>query len=245
MRKGKQKSIDTLMGALAEAESRAFYEEEDNVLNDLDELLNVFLRKGEEPERRQLLKEYDSGLPLTGPEGIRRKLGAIDMEFFGRAYFPHYFSKPSPGFHRDLDAIWQQGVLKGRFPITPKVAREIDRLPGCRRAVAAPRGHAKSTTLTFKGSMHAILYQYKHYPIILSDSSDQAEGFLENIRVEFEENGLIREDFGNLQGKVWRNNVILTTTNIKVEAIGSGKKIRGRKHRNWRPDLLVLDDIEK
>ena len=103
MRKGKQKSIDTLMGALAEAESRAFYEEEDNVLNDLDELLNVFLRKGEEPERRQLLKEYDSGLPLTGPEGIRRKLGAIDMEFFGRAYFPHYFSKPSPSFHRDLD----------------------------------------------------------------------------------------------------------------------------------------------
>lgn len=54
------------------------------------------------------------------------------MEFFGRAYFPHYFSKPSPGFHRDLDAIWQQGVLKGRFPITPKAAREIDRLPGCR-----------------------------------------------------------------------------------------------------------------
>ncbi len=135
-------------------------------------------------------------------------------------------------------------MLKGRFPITPKAAREIDRLPGCRRAVAAPRGHAKSTTLTFKGSIHAILYQYKHYPIILSDSSDQAEGFLENIRVEFEENGLIREDFGNLQGKVWRNNVILTTTNIKVEAIGSGKKIRGRKHRNWRPDLLVLDDIE-
>lgn len=46
MRKGKQKSIDTLMGALAEAESRAFYEEEDNVLNDLDELLNVFLKEG-------------------------------------------------------------------------------------------------------------------------------------------------------------------------------------------------------
>lgn len=244
MRKGKQQSIDTLVGAITEAESRAFYEEEDHTLNDLDDLLNVFLRKGEEPERKQLLKEYDAGLPRTGPNGIRKKLGAMDLEFFGRAYFPHYFSRPSPDFHRDLDAIWQQGVLKGRFPLTPKAAREIDRLPGCRRAVAAPRGHAKSTTLTFKGSMHAILYQYKHYPIILSDSSDQAEGFLENIRVEFEENGLIREDFGNLQGKVWRNNVILTTTNIKVEAIGSGKKIRGRKHRNWRPDLLVLDDIE-
>lgn len=243
-RQGKQKSIHTLIGALTEAESKAFYDEQDTTAHDLDSLLNTFLRKDNDPVRVQLLKEYEAGLPVTGPDGIRKRLGAIDMEFFGRAYFPHYFSRPSPEFHRDLDAIWQQGVLKGRYPLTPKDAKAISRLPGCRRAVAAPRGHAKSTTLTFKGTMHAVLYEYKHYPIILSDSSDQAEGFLENIRVEFEENGLIREDFGDLQGKVWRNNVILTASGIKVEAIGSGKKIRGRKHRNWRPDLLVLDDIE-
>lgn len=244
MRKRKNASITALIGAMAEAESKAYYDEQDTLLNDLDQLLNAFLRKDNKPERQQLLKEYEAGLPVTGPTGIRKRLGAIDMEFFGRAYFPHYFSRPSPEFHRELDAIWQQGVLKGRYPLNSQIAKEISRLPGCRRAVAAPRGHAKSTTLTFKGTMHAVLYGYKHYPIILSDSSDQAEGFLENIRVEFEENGLIQEDFGNLQGKVWRNNVILTSTNIKVEAIGSGKKIRGRKHRNWRPDLLVLDDIE-
>ncbi len=244
MRKRKNASITALIGAMAEAESKAYYDEQDTLLNDLDQLLNTFLQKDSTPERKQLLKEYEAGLPVTGPTGIRKRLGAIDMEFFGRAYFPHYFSRPSPEFHRELDAIWQQGVLKGRYPLNSQIAKEISRLPGCRRAVAAPRGHAKSTTLTFKGTMHAVLYGYKHYPIILSDSSDQAEGFLENIRVEFEENGLIQEDFGNLQGKVWRNNVILTSTNIKVEAIGSGKKIRGRKHRNWRPDLLVLDDIE-
>lgn len=243
-RQGKQNSINTLIGALTEAESRALYDEQDTSAYDLGCLLETFLHKDSDPARVRLLKEYEAGLPATGPEGIRKRLGAIDMEFFGRAYFPHYFSRPSPEFHRDLDAIWQQGVLKGRYPLAPKDARAISRMPGCRRAVAAPRGHAKSTTLTFKGIMHAVLYGYKHYPIILSDSSDQAEGFLENIRVEFEENGLIREDFGDLQGKVWRNNVILTASGIKVEAIGSGKKIRGRKHRNWRPDLLVLDDIE-
>lgn len=243
-RQGKQNSINTLIGALTEAESRALYDEQDTSAYDLGCLLETFLHKDSDPARVRLLKEYEAGLPVTGPEGIRKRLGAIDMEFFGRAYFPHYFSRPSPEFHRDLDAIWQQGVLKGRYPLAPRDARAISRMPGCRRAVAAPRGHAKSTTLTFKGIMHAVLYGYKHYPIILSDSSDQAEGFLENIRVEFEENGLIREDFGDLQGKVWRNNVILTASGIKVEAIGSGKKIRGRKHRNWRPDLLVLDDIE-
>lgn len=111
-----------------------------------------------------------------------------------RAYFPHYFSRPSPEFHRELDNIWQQGVLKGEYPTTPAKVKKISRMNGTKRVVAAPRGHAKSTSLTFKGSIHAIVYEYKHYPIIISDSSEQAEGFLDNIRVEFEENEALKED---------------------------------------------------
>lgn len=244
MRVGKKGSIDALIGAMTEAESKSFYDEQETVLNDLESLLKTFLYKDNTPERVRILKDYEAGSPLTGKGGIRQRLGAIDMEFFGRAYFPHYFSRPSPEFHKELDAIWQQGVLKGQYPITPAKIKEISRMNGTKRVAAAPRGHAKSTTLTFKGTMHAIVYGYKHYPIIISDSSEQAEGFLDNIRVEFEENEFLKEDFGDLTGKVWRSNVLITSTNIKVEAIGSGKKIRGRKHRNWRPDLLVLDDIE-
>ncbi len=210
----------------------------------LKDLLEVYLYRDTSPERRSLLKEYKNGSPLTGEFGIRKKLGAIDLEFFGKAYFPHYFSRETPEFHRELDRIWMDGVLKSKYPLTKKDSKTISRLPGCKRGIAAPRGHAKSTNLTFKDTIHAIVYEYKHYPIILSDSSDQAESFLDNIRVEFEENEAIKEDFGNLQGKVWSSGVIITSTDIKVEAIGSGKKIRGRKHRNWRPDLLVLDDIE-
>lgn len=244
MRVGKKGSINALIGAMTEAESKSFYDEQETVLNDLESLLKNFLFKDTTPERLRILKDYEAGAPLTGKGGIRQRLGAIDMEFFGRAYFPHYFSRPSPEFHKELDAIWQQGVLKGQYPITPVKIKEISRMNGTKRVAAAPRGHAKSTTLTFKGTMHAIVYGYKHYPIIISDSSEQAEGFLDNIRVEFEENEFLKEDFGDLTGKVWRSNVLITSTNIKVEAIGSGKKIRGRKHRNWRPDLIVLDDIE-
>lgn len=244
MRVGKKGSINALIGAMTEAESKSFYDEQETVLNNLESLLKTFLFKDTIPERLRILKDYEAGAPLTGKGGIRQRLGAIDMEFFGRAYFPHYFSRPSPEFHKELDAIWQQGVLKGQYPITPVKIKEISRMNGTKRVAAAPRGHAKSTTLTFKGTMHAIVYGYKHYPIIISDSSEQAEGFLDNIRVEFEENEFLKEDFGDLTGKVWRSNVLITSTNIKVEAIGSGKKIRGRKHRNWRPDLIVLDDIE-
>ncbi len=245
MKPKKNNGLQMLNEALKEAESKIYADDDVQEENDLKQLLDIFLTRGDEPERIKLKKEYERGItPLTGKNSIRQKLGAIDMEFFGRAYFPHYFSRPSPDFHRELDDIWHNGVLKGIAPITPLAAKKISRMPGTRRAVAAPRGHAKSTNLTFKGSMHAILYQYKHYPIILSDSSEQAEGFLDNIRVEFEENTAVREDFGDLCGKVWRSNVLITKTNIKIEAIGSGKKIRGRKHRNWRPDLLILDDIE-
>lgn len=192
--------------------------------------------------RQQLLKEYKQGAQLTGPKGLRKKLAAIDLGYFGRAYLSHYFVRESPEFHEKLDDIWAQGVMKGKNPVTEKKA--ISRAKGCRRGIAAPRGHAKSTNFTFKDTLHAILYEYKHYPIILSDSSEQAEGFLTDIKTELEENKDIIEDFGNLQGKVWKSSVILTSTDIKVEAIGSGKKIRGRRHRNWRPDLIVLDDIE-
>ena len=243
MKQRKMRSINALVGALAEAESK-LYNEDSTDLKGLCTLLKDFLKRDDTPERVRLRREFEAGLPLTGEDGLRRKLGAIDMEFFGRAYFPHYFSRPSPEFHRELDAIWQQGVLKGRYPLTPADTKAISRLPGVRRAVAAPRGHAKSTNLTFKGTMHSTLYGYKHYPIIISDSSEQAEGFLDNIRVEFEENTAILEDFGSLAGSVWRSNVLVTKTNIKIEAIGSGKKIRGRKHRNWRPDLIILDDVE-
>jgi hypothetical protein len=210
----------------------------------LKDLILIYATRDNTPERKALYNDLKNGLPLTGGNGLRKKLGAIDLEFFGKAYFPHYFSRETPDFHRELDRIWMDGVLKGKFPLTKQDSKIISRLPGCKRGIAAPRGHAKSTNLTFKDTIHAIVYEYKHYPIILSDSSDQAESFLDNIRVEFEENEAIIEDFGDLRGKVWSTGVIITSTDIKVEAIGSGKKIRGRKHRNWRPDLLVLDDIE-
>ncbi|PWM21323.1 MAG: hypothetical protein DBX44_08610, partial [Oscillospiraceae bacterium] len=120
-------------------------------------------RPGRWPEeRRRLWQEYWAGLaPLTGKDGLRRQLGAIDLAYFGRAYLPHYFIRKSPRFHEELDDIWMDGVLKGCSALTS--AETINRKPGCKRAIAAPRGHAKSTSFTFKDNLHAILYQYKHY----------------------------------------------------------------------------------
>ncbi len=202
----------------------------------------VFQNQDHPEIRESLYSDFLSGKTLFGPDGLRKKLAAIDLSYFGRAYLPHYFIRESPKFHNELDQIWSTGVLKGLNPLKDK--KIIERAKGNHRAIAAPRGHAKSTNFTFKDTLHAIVYEYKHYPIILSDSSEQAEGFLTDIKSEFETNTRIIEDFGRLQGNVWKSSVLLTSTDIKVEAIGSGKKIRGRRHRNWRPDLFILDDVE-
>lgn len=238
----REKSIDRLAKAMREASSKRSGTAGNNDAQ-LRALTEEHLRAGNEPERRELLRRYRAGDPLKGENGIRRALAAMDLAYFGRAYLPHYFSRPSPQFHAELDTLWREGVLKGVMPIGDD-AKLVDAQDGCRRATAAPRGHAKSTNLTFKGSLHAALYRYKRYVIILSDTSDQANGFLSAIKDELEDNGAIREDFGDLTGGVWRENVIITSHGVRIDAIGAGQKIRGRKHKNWRPDLMVLDDIE-
>lgn len=202
------------------------------------------LRNGSHMEkRREIQKRYINGADLLGKSGLRKELAAFDLAYFGRAYLPHYFSRESPQFHEELDAAWSRGVLKGKDPFQD--AKVIARMDGSRQAIAAPRGHAKSTNFTFKDALHAALYGYKHYILLLSDSSEQAEEFLEKIRDEIEDNYNINADFGRLKGdKCWRSSVIVTQNDVKIQAIGSGKKVRGRGHRNWRPDLIILDDIE-
>ena len=221
---------------------RELEEEEDIEIKNNEEyqtkLFEEYVLRGSDhqEERRKLNERYLSGEELMGEHGLRKELAAFDMSYFGRAYLPHYFIRKSPHFHEELDEIWSRGVMKGRNPL--KEAKVISRLKGSRQVVAAPRGHAKSTNFTFKDSLHAILYAYKHYILILSDSSEQAEGFLDDIKTELEDNAKIIMDFGSLKGdKAWRTGVILTKTDIKAEAIGSGKKVRGRRHRNWRPAL--------
>ncbi len=210
----------------------------------LRDLLEKHLYLDDSSERVKLRKEYLSGGAITGADGIRKKLGAIDLAFFGRAYLSHYFVRESPTFHAELDKLWKDGVLKGINPFSKRDAASINRMAGSKRVTAAPRGHAKSTNLTFKDGLHAVLYEYKKYILILSDTYDQAVSFLVAIKEELEENPAIAEDFGYLAGKIWKEDVLLTSTRIKVQAKGSGQKVRGLKHKNWRPDLIVLDDVE-
>ena len=168
---------------------------------------------------------------------------ATDLEYFGKYYLPHYFSLPAPPFHRELDALWRERVMDGADPV--RDACRILSKTGTRTAVAAPRGHAKSTVMSLKNALHAALYGYKRYILLVSDTETQAVGFLDAIKSELEENPRILRDFGEQPGKkTWKTSSILLANGCRIDAAGSGQKLRGRRNHERRPDLILCDDIE-
>ncbi|MBQ4578791.1 MAG: phage terminase large subunit [Clostridia bacterium] len=168
---------------------------------------------------------------------------AADPLAFGRKYLGHYFPGPTPAFHKKMCRLWQKQVMKGRTP-APETLPHMLSAPGCRLALAAPRGHAKSTVMSLQNALHAALYGYKKYILLVSDTESQATAFLDCIKAELEDNELLLADFGPQKGKVWKSSVILLQNGCRIDAVGSGQKLRGRRHGARRPDLILLDDIE-
>ena len=83
-------------------------------------------------------------------------------------------------------------------------------------------------------------------------STDQSVDLLTAIKGELESNPLLIEDFPDVAEppnskpgpERWRKGDIITRNGVKVLALGAGQKVRGRKHRQHRPSLIILDDIE-
>ena len=162
---------------------------------------------------------------------LTRMLGQ-NFSFFRRHYFSHYHKSPDADFHKDLT-----GIL-----------REITTKRGSKYAIAAPRESAKSTIVSLEYVIYCICYKIERYIVIISSTNDQATGFLGDIKKEFESNELLIQDFPNIceVGKPprWTQKEIVTRNNIKVLALGTGQQIRGRRNREFRPSLIILDDIE-
>ena len=115
-------------------------------------------------------------------------------------------------------------------------------------AIAAPRGHAKSTAITFAYILAAILFRQSNYVIILSDTEGQATLFLNDIKKELIENEDIIQLFGVEKiEKDQETDIIVRMTDghrFRIQAKGSEQRVRGLKWRNQRPDLIIGDDLE-
>lgn len=156
----------------------------------------------------------------------------LGYDFFVSNYFPHYVRSP-----------YRSELHDYLFKTLPEILQDPKSV---NMATAAPRGEAKSTLVSQLFTLYCLVTQKKRYALIVMDSINQAYPMLESIKVELEFNQRLRIDFPEVagQGRVWQATTILTKANQKVEIAGSGKKLRGLRHGAYRPDLVVLDDIE-
>lgn len=116
-------------------------------------------------------------------------------------------------------------------------------------AIAAPRGHAKSTAVTHAYVLANVLFRVKDHVMIVSDTESQAAAFLLDIKTELSENEVLVDTF-DIDTNFIRDRETELICRFKdghvfrIIAKGSEQKLRGTKWNNKRPDLIVGDDLE-
>lgn len=183
---------------------------------------------------------------------------------FGRVYLPHFFDNVTPPYHHCLDRLlvgdYTQSDLE-RW--TEDLGIEVFEGDPLLRllAVCIFRGGGKSVFAILFDTLRRICHGLDPYIIIGSDTVGQAASQLEDIKDELASNEKIRADFGNLKPSagvwreaevvqrndgrvVWREGQIITTNRVRVDAIGRGGKMRGRRFGTKRPTHIILDDLD-
>lgn len=157
-------------------------------------------------------------------------LNAVTIAGFSASILSQNYDdpKPTPAFHQEM---WDLCCSETRYV-----------------AIAAPRSHAKSTAVTHAYVLANVLFRESDFVVVISDTETQAIDFLHDLRVEFQENTLLRETFG-----VWKvvkdaqTDLIVQmhdSHQFRIIAKGSEQKLRGLKWRGRRPNLIVGDDLE-
>jgi len=162
----------------------------------------------------------------------RRAAGRASIRAFAEIYLPHHFSTAPSPMHLE-------------------VFEELEKLEtnrGTRLAIAAPRGHAKSTLVSLAYALWCLCNETERYILLVSDTAEQARDALKTIKDELRGNSRIESDFAHILearrvSSRWRKDDIVVGE-MRVTALGADQKVRGRKNANSRPTLIIADDLE-
>lgn len=114
--------------------------------------------------------------------------------------------------------------------------------------VMAFRGSGKSTILNTAYSLWAVLGdQRKKFVLIVSNTQAQAKAHFTNIKHELETNELLAHDLGPFKTNEddWGSySLQLDKHGAKIMCVSQKQSIRGLRHGQHRPDLIICDDIE-
>jgi phage terminase large subunit-like protein len=107
-----------------------------------------------------------------------------------------------------------------------------------------PRGGAKSTTVELACARLCAKLS-RRFVLYVSSTQEKADSHVQSIASLLESLGVERavNQYGNSKG--WKRNQLRTANGFNVAAFGLDTGMRGVKIDQFRPDLIVLDDIDE
>lgn len=157
-------------------------------------------------------------------EARKKRLEADDEAWF-QYYFAQYYScEPAP-FHRKAT---KRIMSNSRWYEVRAWSRELAK---------SARSMMEITKLALTRKVRNVL--------LISNSADNAERLLLPFMANLEENQRIIQDYG-IQKKIgsWETGEFTCQCGCSFRAIGAGQSPRGTRNKNFRPDLILIDDID-
>ncbi len=165
---------------------------------------------------------------------VQRKIGRKSILHFAKIYFSDYMTNSPCPFHKEICEILM----------------DMSEKRDCHLAIAAPRGHAKSTIVSLFYAVWSICYSKENYIVLFSATKSQAITLMSDIKRALESNEELIRDFpevchtGGLNKYRWTQQEIETKNGIKVHALGCEGESRGFKFGQHRPTLIIFDDVD-
>lgn len=155
---------------------------------------------------------------------------SIDIEMFARIYFPHYCALAFNEIHNERFRSYQRGKR------------------GYRRALAAPRGYAKSTFAVLIEPIHDLCYAQEDFIVFLSNTDPQAIAKIKDVRTELLTNTDLIDDyrirFTTKKPAQTSFVVYAGDHDCMFAAYGAGAELRGVRYLHHRPSKIICDDYE-
>lgn len=161
---------------------------------------------------------------------VRQSVTRNSLEHFLPVYFNQYMEYESAPFHKEMFEILGNDAIK-------------------LAVFCAFRGSAKSTIITTAYVLWAILgIQQKKYIVISAQTDAKGRQHLQNIKTELENNILLQQDLGPFKEEKDSignaTGLTLKKLGVKIIVTSVEQSIRGMRHNQYRPDLIIVDDIE-
>lgn len=155
-------------------------------------------------------------------------LAKSSFTMFCLIYLGHYFNLAPAKFHKKLVRILENDKAEAV-------------------GVIGFRGSAKSTFCSLAYPIWCAVSRKFNFMILINDTTPQAKLNIANIKTELEENELINLDFPGsyvANENKWTETELLIGKDVFLIGKSRGQKVRGLRFRQYRPELIIIDDPE-